>query len=294
MPPTRIFLLTSLAMIAFAGNSLLCRLALKNTDIDAASFTSIRLFSGALVLFLLVWLKNRRTPAPENLQGNWLSGLALFSYAAGFSFAYDSLTAATGALLLFSAVQATMIGHGLWSGERFFARQIIGLLFAFAGLLLLLLPGISAPPIFSSLLMLSAGVAWGIYSLRGKNTQNAIAASAGNFLRSLPFTLVLSVLLLSRMSLDSSGVAYALGSGALASGLGYVIWYVVLPELKSTTAATVQLSVPAIAAIGGILLLGEALNLRLAIAAMAILGGIAMVILWKTRASQTDQNARSS
>jgi len=247
-----------------------------------------------LVLFLLVWLKNRRTPAPENLQGNWLSGLALFSYAAGFSFAYDSLTAATGALLLFSAVQATMIGHGLWSGERFFARQIIGLLFAFAGLLLLLLPGISAPPIFSSLLMLSAGVAWGIYSLRGKNTQNAIAASAGNFLRSLPFTLVLSVLLLSRMSLDSSGVAYALGSGALASGLGYVIWYVVLPELKSTTAATVQLSVPAIAAIGGILLLGEALNLRLAIAAMAILGGIAMVILWKTRASQTDQNARSS
>lgn len=277
MSYARILILTSLAMIAFAGNSLLCRVALKHTSIDAASFTTIRLVSGALVLWLIVRLRT----GTQNRSGNWPSALALFVYAAGFSFAYVSLPAAAGALLLFGAVQATMISRGIWAGERLRAIQLAGLLLAFAGLIGLLLPGLSAPPLFGSILMLSAGVAWGVYSLRGKGAGDPTQVTAGNFLRAAPISLVLSLIFFQSATVDIPGVTYAIFSGALASGIGYAIWYTALPGLKATTAATVQLSVPVIAALGGIVLLAEPLTLRLVLASVAIIGGIALVILEK-------------
>jgi drug/metabolite transporter (DMT)-like permease len=274
--PIRLFILTLLAMIAFASNSLLCRFALKHTSIDAASFTFIRIFSGAAALLLIVRM---RSAAHRTLQGNWPSALALFAYAAAFSFAYINLTAATGALLLFGAVQATMILWGLRKGEPLRVRQLFGLLLALAGLIALLVPGLSAPPLGSAILMLAAGIAWGIYSLRGRGTSNAISATAGNFLRAVPFAVVLSIAQLAWMHLDPAGVAYAVLSGAIASGVGYVIWYTALPGLKAASAATVQLSVPVLAAAGGILLLGEPLTLRFFLASIAVLGGIALVVI---------------
>ena len=273
----RIIILTSLAMIAFAGNSLLCRVALKHTRIDPASFTTIRLISGAVMLWLVVRMSHRA----HSGSGNWLSAFALFVYAAGFSFAYVSLPAASGALLLFGAVQATMIGHGIWSGERLQRLQLAGLLLALGGLVGLLLPGLSAPPLFGSLLMLGAGVAWGIYSLRGKGAGDPTNVTAGNFLRAVPISAALSIIMFNNTSLDSAGVWYAISSGALASGIGYAIWYTAVPALKATNAATVQLSVPVIAAVGGIVFLAEPITLRLTVTSAAILGGIALVILEK-------------
>jgi drug/metabolite transporter (DMT)-like permease len=277
MSYARIFALTSLAMIAFAGNSLLCRIALKHTGIDAASFTTIRLISGAAMLWLVVRMRS----GTQGGGGNWMSAAALFVYAAGFSFAYMSLPAATGALLLFGAVQATMIGHGIWTGERLWRLQLVGLFLAFGGLVGLLLPGLSAPPLYGSVLMLGAGVAWGVYSLRGRGAGDPTKVTAGNFLRAVPISAALSLLMSGSMSLDNAGIWYAVFSGALASGTGYAIWYTALPALKSTNAATVQLSVPVIAALGGIVFLGEPVTLRLALASAAILGGIALVILEK-------------
>jgi drug/metabolite transporter (DMT)-like permease len=277
MSSARIVMLTSLAMVAFAGNSLLCRLALKQTGIDAASFTSIRLLSGALMLWLIVHFSQGR----RNGRGTWWSALALFVYAAGFSYAYVSLPTASGALLLFGAVQATMISHGIWAGERLQKIQLAGLALALAGLVGLLLPGLTAPPLFGSVLMLSAGMAWGIYSLRGKGAGDATRVTAGNFLRAVPIAAVLSLLMLDRTSVDLVGAGYAVASGALASAVGYAIWYTVLPALKATSAATVQLSVPVIAALGGVVFLGEPITLRLALASAAILGGIALVVLEK-------------
>lgn len=275
MKPARLFILTLAAMIAFASNSLLCRLALKQTSIDAASFTFIRIVSGAVVLWLIV--KMRKVGWRE--AGNWPSALALFTYAAAFSFAYLSLSAGTGALLLFGAVQATMILWGLRKGERLHALQVVGLTMAVIGLVVLVYPGLSAPPLIGSILMLGAGVAWGIYSLRGKRGGDPTAATAGNFLRAIPFATALSLLLLNSTRLDRAGIGYAVVSGAITSGLGYVIWYSALPGLKAASAATVQLSVPVLAAAGGILLLGEQLTWRFVLASMAILGGIALVVM---------------
>lgn len=266
--------LTLLAMIAFAGNSLLCRLALKETSIDAASFTAIRLVSGAAVLWLIVRLRDRTVHGA----GNWPSALALFVYAAGFSYAYLSLPAATGALLLFGAVQATMIGVGLWRGERLSRRQSIGVTAALAGLVGLLLPGLAAPPLVGASLMLAAGVAWGVYSLRGKGGGDATAVTAGNFLRTVPLALLLGLVALPALNLDRAGVIYAIASGALASGVGYAIWYTALRGLNATSAASVQLSVPVLAAIGGLLFLGEVITPRLIGCSLAILGGIGLVI----------------
>lgn len=279
MVPARLVALTFLAMMAFAGNSLLCRAALKDSGMDAASFTTIRLVSGALTLWLVV--RTRRSTVAGG--GNWLSALALFAYAAGFSFAYLSLPAASGALLLFGAVQATMIGHGVWSGERFRKPQLFGLILALGGLVGLLLPGLSAPPLAGSLLMLGAGVAWGVYSLRGRGQGDPTRVTAGNFLRAAPIAGVLSVLMVNQVSVDAAGFWYALASGALTSAMGYAIWYTALPALKATSAATVQLSVPVIAALGGVAFLGEEITLRLVLASAAILGGIAMVIVEKPR-----------
>jgi len=280
--PTQLFLLTLLAMIAFASNSLLCRLALKQTSIDAASFTFIRIFSGTAALWIIMKMRNLRAltaVSDRRSEGNWPSALALFIYAAAFSFAYKSLTAATGALLLFGAVQATMILWGLRKGEWLHAIHLVGLALALGGLVVLLLPGLSAPPFNGSILMLGAGVAWGIYSLRGKGEKNPAAATAGNFLRAVPLATAISIVMLPREPFDSLGVGYAVLSGAMASGVGYVIWYMALPHLKAASAATVQLSVPILAAGGGILLLGEPLTLRYLFASGAILGGIALVVI---------------
>jgi len=272
-------ILTSLAMVAFAGNSLLCRQALKYTTIDAASFTTLRIASGALTLWLIVRLSRRAASG----DGNWASAFALFTYAAGFSFAYLSLTAATGALLLFSAVQATMIGYGLCSGERLHGAQWLGLVLALGGLVVLLLPGLSAPPLFGTLLMLSAGVAWGIYSLRGEGKGDPTRVTAGNFIRAVPIAAAMCLLASAHLQPDVSGAFYAIASGALASGIGYAIWYTALPLLKAASAATVQLSVPVIATLGGILFLGEPVTMRFMVASVAILSGIALVILTRSK-----------
>jgi drug/metabolite transporter (DMT)-like permease len=276
---SRLFILTLAAMIAFAGNSLLCRLALKQTGIDAASFTSIRIFSGAVVLWVIALMRKRSPRSARANGGNWPSALALFAYAAAFSFAYVSLSAGTGALLLFGAVQATMILWGLRRGERLRMRQLAGLILALSGLVALLFPGLSAPPLSGSILMLGAGVAWGVYSLRGKAEKNPASATAGNFLRAVPLAVALSIAFLTWAHIDRAGAGYAVLSGALASALGYVIWYSALPGLKAASAATVQLSVPVFAATAGIFLLGEPLTLRFLLASIAVLGGIALVVM---------------
>lgn len=264
---------TACAMLAFAGNSVLCRLALRDTRIDPASFTAIRIASGALVLLLILRLR-----AGGAARGHWLSGLALFVYAAAFSWAYLGLSAGTGALLLFGAVQATMLGWGLVRGERLRAGQWAGLLVAMAGLVALLLPGLSAPPPDSAALMLLAGVAWGAYSLRAKGAGDPTAATAGNFLRALPWALAWLLLAWPQAGLDPMGAWLAVLSGGLASGVGYAVWYAALSGLRSSSAASVQLSVPVIAALAGVVLLGEPLGWRLALCALAVLGGIALVI----------------
>jgi drug/metabolite transporter (DMT)-like permease len=289
---TRVLMLTLLAMIAFASNSLLCRAALKETSVDPASFTFLRIFSGAIALWLLMCIRRKAsangTPAVFSAllnqrqlarDGSWSSALALFVYAAAFSFAYLALSAGTGALLLFGAVQATMILWGLHKGERLSMIQIVGFFLAVTGLVVLVFPGLSAPPLASSILMLGAGAAWGIYSLRGKGERNAATATAANFVRAVPFATALIVIFPPWTHVDLPGTAYAIISGAVTSGLGYVVWYKALSGLKAASAATVQLSVPVLAATGGILLLGEPITLRYMLASVAVLGGIALVVV---------------
>src|SRR5438874_8535594 len=276
---TRVFILTLLAIIAFASNSLLCRAALKQTTVDAATFTFVRVFSGAAALWLIVKMRHASGLTDNrHIRGNWLSALALFAYTAAFSFAYVGLSAGTGALLLFGPVQATMILWGLYKGERLDAIQIAGFVVAVTGLIALVFPSLSAPPLLGSILMLGAGVAWGIYSLRGKREENPGSVTAGNFVRAVPFAAVVSILSVRWLHVDLAGVSYAIISGAITSGLGYVIWYNALQGLEAASAATVQLSVPVLAATGGILLLGEPLTLRYLLASIAILGGIALVV----------------
>ncbi|WP_188688428.1 DMT family transporter [Silvimonas amylolytica] len=275
MSPARVFAFTLFAMVAFAGNSILCRLALKNTPIDPASFTMIRIVSGAAVLALLVSLRKQQPRFKGNVASSW----ALFIYAAGFSYAYVNLPAAAGALILFGAVQISMIGYGLWRGERLAPIQWLGVLLAAAGVIGLMLPGLSAPPLLSSILMIAAGVAWGVYSLRGRGAGDPTAVTAGNFLLAIPAAVGCWIIVLQHTHMDAVGVMYALASGVITSGLGYALWYRVLPALAATSAAIVQLSVPAIAAIGAVLFLNEPLGLRLILASVAILGGIVLVIL---------------
>jgi drug/metabolite transporter (DMT)-like permease len=297
MSSARIFIFTLLAMIAFASNSLLCRAALKESSVDPATFTFVRIFSGALALCLIMSVRKRLTVNPTATPlvdsfsnsapatrrsllryGNWISAVALFAYAAGFSFAYTSLSAGTGALLLFGAVQATMILWGLHKGERLNTIQIAGFIVAVAGLVVLVFPGLSAPPLIGSILMLGAGLAWGIYSLRGKGERNPARVTTGNFVRAVPFAAALSIIFLPSANYNLAGITYAITSGAVTSGLGYVIWYSALPGLKTASAATVQLSVPVLAATGGILLLGEPITARYMLASVAVLGGIGLVV----------------
>ena len=279
LPPVhRVYALTALALVAFAANSVLNRLALQTTPLDAATFTALRLGSGALLLGLVAWARHR----PVFTAGSWPSAAALFVYAAAFSFAYTVLRAGTGALLLFGVVQLTMIGYGVWRGERFSGVQTLGLALALGGLVYLVSPGLSAPPLGPALLMALAGAAWGVYSLRGRGARDPVAVSAGNFVRTVPLAAVLVFLILllpaTDLRFDGLGIFYAVLSGAVTSGLGYLVWYAALPSLRATTAGAVQLSVPVLAALGGALLLGEPVTLRLIVSSVAILGGIALVL----------------
>ncbi len=271
-------------MLAFAGNSLLCRIALRDTSIDAASFTAIRIASGALMLAMILKARGRTIgvsgPAAA---GSWVAALMLFAYAGFFSFAYRELSAATGALLLFGAVQMTMMGFGFFTGERLGAVELAGVAIALGGLAALLLPGLAAPPLGGAALMVAAGVAWGVYSILGKRLGEPTAATAGNFLRAVPFAAALGLAGINRSSVDLHGALYAALSGAVTSGLGYALWYAALPAFTSTAAAIVQLSVPALAALGGMFLLSEPLTTRLLIASAAILGGIALTTAGKNR-----------
>ncbi len=276
---TRTLLLTMLAMLAFAGNSLLCRAALRESQIDPASFTALRLAAGAIVLWLLLVMRQRPAKAP----GNWPGAVSLFVYATAFSYAYVDLDAGAGALLLFGAVQLSMVSSGLAQGERLNRWQAGGMIMAGIGLAALLLPGTSTPSVTASLLMVLAGVAWGAYSLLGKRTPDPLAATAGNFMRSLPLAAMLGLLSWSQLEWDSAGAIYALLSGGLTSGIGYAVWYAAMPGLAAVQAASVQLSVPLITALAGSLLLGESLTGRLLVAGMAILGGITLVLRFKYR-----------
>ena len=275
----RTVLLTVTAMIAFAANSLLCRMALGQEMIDAASFTTIRIVAGAVTLVLIVSLRGRTT----NFVPNWPGVAALFCYMVFFSFAYLSLTAGTGALLLFGAVQLTMFASALRSGERFSVISWAGLCAAFAGLVYLVAPGVTAPEPTGALLMVTAGVAWGVYSLIGRKAERPLLATTANFLYSVPFAIGLSLLFLGGADASVPGVVLAVLSGSLASGLGYAIWYAVLPRLTAGRAATVQLSVPVIAALGGVLFLSEQITLRIIVASSLTIGGIWLVLAQRSR-----------
>lgn len=275
LPSVRTVGLTAVAMLAFAANSILCRLALAHGAIDPASFTLVRIASGVVTLWLILAASGRA----RAVGGSWRAGFALFAYAAAFSFAYITLSAGSGALLLFGAVQATMVTTGLLRGERLAPLQWLGFVSALGGLAALLAPGVSAPPIAGACLMLAAGVAWGAYSLFGRGATDPLAATGGNFLRALPMAIaLLAVAAFSGLKGDATGIVYAILSGALASGLGYSIWYAALPGLSPAQGASVQLSVPVITAIAGTLMIGETITMRLALCSLAILGGIALVI----------------
>lgn len=275
----RVFLFTAAAMTAFAANSLLCRLALRGGYIDPASCTSLRLVSGALTLWLLLRVRG----GAWRRAGDAYSAAALFVYAIAFSFAYVSLPVGVGALLLFGAVQASMLLAGLWSGERLAVAQALGLAAAVAGLVYLVWPGLAAPAPLGTALMLLAGVAWGVYSLRGRGIADPVTATAGNFILAAPLALLANLPFWREAHVALPGLLCAIASGALTSGLGYVIWYAALKDLGAVRAAIVQLSVPVLAAFGGVLLLAEEVTPRLLLASCAILGGVALAIAGKAR-----------
>ena len=279
----RLFLVTGLAMTAFAANSVLARLAMAGGEAGPWAFTLLRILSGALVLALIV------SPGRAVRAGSWASAAALLAYAAFFSLAYLSLTTGTGALILFALVQITMIGWGLATGERLSAARWAGTTLAVGGLVWLLMPGLQAPPLTGALFMAVAGIGWGIYSLRGRSQRQPTLLTAGNFARAAALSLLIGLpaLLVSGESTPSvEGAAYALASGAITSALGYAIWYAALRDLSASLAAIAQLTVPAIAALGGMIFLEEPLTVRFLIATALILGGVALASLSrrKTRA----------
>ena len=270
-------LLTLLAMLAFAANSILCRMALGGQLIDAASFTAIRLLSGSILLVIILVL--RGSSIRKSFSFDIKASIALFLYAICFSFAYINLSTGTGALILFGTVQLTMIVIGVLQGDRPKLTAWLGIVIACSGLVYLVSPGISAPSLHGTILMATAGLAWGVYSWRGKGVTNPVAATTRNFIGTVPLTIVASFIFFSSVELQLSGVILAILSGSLASGVGYVIWYAALPYLKPTSAAAVQLSVPMIATLGGVIFMSEPMTMRLNIASITILGGIALVII---------------
>jgi drug/metabolite transporter (DMT)-like permease len=276
----RTIVLTALALAAFAGNSILCRMALGGALIDPANFTAVRLGAGAVTLWSLIALRSGGLP---RLAGQWASSASLFVYAAAFSLAYMSLGAGTGALILFGAVQLTMIAWGLRSGERPRLAEWLGLALALTGLIVLVRPGLTAPAPAGSALMAVAGIAWGVYSLRGRRSSEPLRDTAGNFVRTLPAAALLALLAGDAATWTAEGALLAVASGALASGAGYAIWYAALPSLTATRAALVQLLVPVLAAAGGVALLSETIPLRLPLAAALVLGGVALAVTSRSR-----------
>jgi drug/metabolite transporter (DMT)-like permease len=268
--------LTVLALIAFAGNSVFCRLALAGPIIDPASYTAVRLITGAVTLWIIASLRRKESFGKSG--GSWISAAMLFIYAITFSFAYISLSTGTGALILFAAVQITMIAVGLYRGERPEVSEWLGLLIAIAGLIYLVSPGITAPSTVGSVLMASAGLAWGIYSLKGRGVADPIGATADNFIRTVPLAVGAAWAWLPTLTLTPMGFLWAALSGSITSGVGYVIWYAALRGLTATRAAIVQLAVPVLAAVGGIAVLSEAITLRLIISAVVILGGVGLAL----------------
>ena len=279
----KVFLFTTFALVAFALNSILCRLALRGEEADAVGFTAVRLAAGAAVLGAIVVYRSGKgaSSTREKVGGSWMSALFLFTYAILFSLAYLNLTAGTGALILFGSVQFTMILASLVGGERSRTLEWLGLAVALAGLIYLFYPGLSSPPAASSALMVAAGASWGLYTLRGKRSADPIGETAGNFLKSLPFGAAALLVFLPSLHLSAYGVFLAVISGAVTSGIGYAVWYTALRDLTTTRAAVVQLAVPIITAIIGIVFLSEIADLRLVIAGMLILGGIALTVFGK-------------
>lgn len=277
-PPTplRLIITTSSALLAFAGNSVLCRMALGEGAIDAAGFTSVRLVSGALVLALLLKLTRRKAARVD--RRSMASAAVLFCYAAAFSFAYLSLSTATGALVLFGAVQLTMIMAALYAGERLRRSEWIGTGLAGCGLVYLVYPGVTAPSLAGSLLMTGAGIAWGIYCLIGRSASDPLAETSLNFALSLPFAVILGLGFSTHSHFSLQGVLLAIFSGGLASGVGYAVWYAALQGMSAARASIVQLTVPLLAALGGVVVLGEEISLRLAVAAVVILGGLTLAL----------------
>ena len=275
----KVIVLTLFALTAFAANSVLCRLALGENAIDASSFTVVRLLTGALALWVILLFQTKGRAPPS--KGSWLAAAMLFAYAVTFSFAYITLDTGTGALILFGAVQITMILLSLFSGNRLHRSEWAGMLIAFGGFVYLVLPGVSAPSVTGFILMTAAGIAWGVYTLKGRGSVNPLRDTAFNFFRSVPFTLLLALLTLSltNTQISSTGMVLAALSGGLTSGIGYTIWYIALGGLSATQAAVVQLSVPVIAAFGGVVFVSEEIGLRLALSTLLILSGILTVIL---------------
>jgi drug/metabolite transporter (DMT)-like permease len=271
----------TLALLCFAANSVLCRVALRDGAIDPASFSSIRIVSGAVMLLVASWTRGAARETPKS----WMSAVMLFLYAVPFSFAYTGLTTGTGALILFGAVQITMLAAAAWSGERLCPMQWLGVAAALAGLVYLVSPGLTAPPLFAATLMGMAGFSWGIYSLRGRGLVNPLAQTTSNFARATPMVLVISVVALSHVHVEPRGIVFAIASGAVASGLGYVAWYAALRGLTATRAAVLQLLVPVLAAAGGVVLLTEPVSLRLIVSAMLVIGGIALTLAYRSRTS---------
>lgn len=276
----KIFLYTAFALVAFAFNSILCRLALRTDEIDAVGFTAIRLVSGAVALITISYFfsKNRK----QGTRGNWFSAFFLFAYAICFSFAYVGLTAGTGALILFGCVQLTMIVAALLKGDRPKPLEWLGLSIALGGLVYLVFPGLASPPFWSSSLMAAAGISWGFYTLRGKGSGDPLRDTTGNFVRSVPMIVLASVPFLSAIHLSNRGILLAVLSGVAASGIGYTVWYAALKHHTATRAAVLQLAVPVLAAWAGVIFLSEAATARLLIAAALILGGIALTIFRRT------------
>jgi len=276
--------LTLLALLAFAGNSVLCRLALNDDVIDAASFTSIRLFSGIIFLLFLVVIRTKKRINVKN--GSWKSAFFLFLYAVSLSYAYITLDTGTGALILFGSVQATMIGYGLLKGNKLLLVEWVGLFVALVGLFVLLMPGASAPPLTSFALMAISGIAWGLYTLAGTGSKTPLIDTANNFLRTLPFIALLTILTFENIQISNQGIMLAIVSGAVTSGLGYAIWYSALTRLTVIQAATIQLTVPIIAAFGGVLFSNEVITIKLITSSILVLGGILVVIMGKQYAKK--------
>ncbi len=274
----RTIVFTALALVAFAANSVLCRLALQQNAVDPATFTTIRFASGAVVLLAIT---GGRKPLSRS-KGSWISAGILALYAIPFAFAYVRLSAGTGALILFGSVQLTMLTSARRMGERIRGRQAVGLALALIGLVYLVSPGLSAPSLTGSVMMATAGVFWGLYSLRGRGAVDPLMQTTSNFVRSVPLMLFGSLASLPQFHVRPSGAILAVASGALASGLGYVAWFAALRGLTAVKAAVVQLAVPVIAAAGGVILLSEPIPTRLVVAAILVLGGIAMVIVSST------------